>query len=745
MENKLEASTQFINTTSSPIFLTGKAGTGKTTFLKNLNKYTHKKFLIVAPTGIAALNAGGVTIHSQFLLPPLTFLPDRTLSDSFVEANSVVTQSILARKNPLNSERKQVLRSIDLLVIDEVSMLRADLLDAIDYRMKAARGNFSQSFGGVQVLFIGDLFQLPPVIKDREREILSTYYNNFWFYEAKALQNSHLVYIELDKIFRQTDSKFINILNNLRNNFLEPQDIEILNQHYKTKEEIQGIREVITLTTHNNKAYEINKKELMRLSAPSHFFDAYIEGDYPESMYPVRTQIELKKGAQIMFVRNDNENKMYYNGKLATVVDILNNEIWVEMAETHLRYKLKKERWENKKYTVNKATQNLEEDIIGVFEQYPVKLAWAITVHKSQGLTFDKAIIDVGQAFATGQVYVALSRLRSLDGLILRTRINPSAVSTDSEVVAFAKANHRPDELASIMKQRQQQFIREQINETFDFSLIIKNIEYLSKKQTKKPQLDESTMKPMLEQISEALSEQKENTYKFRNQLSALLNTQNTASLIDRLNRGSAFYENFLLEKIKLLLRHIEAVKLQKRVKTYLNNLNEVDSSLNKKLEEVGRISFLVESILLEKVKFDFVKFNNQLIKMREELLNEIQKETGHIAPSTKKKAKSKESDSRKTHTISSDMINQGLTVEQVASQRGLVISTIEGHLAKAVENNILSVFKYMDEEVISEISNNIRKLPADFSLKDLYFKMNGKYSYGKIRAVVSHVNNQKK
>src|SRR6478609_5855873 len=261
----IRAAIRFVNSTASHIFLTGKAGTGKTTFLRNLAKRIHKQFLVIAPTGIAALNAGGVTVHSQFLFPFGMFLPDRSITEDFNASANFYTPNTLARKHPLNSARKQVLRSIDLLVIDEVSMLRADLLDAIDYRMKAARGNFKQSFGGAQVLFIGDLYQLPPVVRNDEREKLSQYYRSPWFYEAKALQDNQLVYIELDKIFRQHDPTFIGILNNLRNNISTREDIEILNGYYKSTDEISELREVITLTTHNAKADEINQRELQRL------------------------------------------------------------------------------------------------------------------------------------------------------------------------------------------------------------------------------------------------------------------------------------------------------------------------------------------------------------------------------------------------------------------------------------------------------------------------------------------------
>ncbi|MDH4058255.1 MAG: AAA family ATPase, partial [Cyclobacteriaceae bacterium] len=301
----IESAVMFINTTSSHIFLTGKAGTGKTTFLKNLAKNTHKSFLIVAPTGIAALNAGGVTIHSQFLLPHGTFLPERTLHQNFSFAGNYFAQDTLAKKHPLNSARKQVLRSIDLLVIDEVSMLRADLLDAIDYRLKAARGNFFQRFGGVQLLLIGDLYQLPPVVKREEEMLLQNYYPSPWFYEAHALRDDSFVYIELDKIFRQHDEDFISILNNLRNNIITPSDIEELNRHYRAPEEIGNLKEVITLTTHNYKADDLNLKALWELDTPSYYFDARIDGDFPESMYPAQQRLELKEGAQIMFIKND--------------------------------------------------------------------------------------------------------------------------------------------------------------------------------------------------------------------------------------------------------------------------------------------------------------------------------------------------------------------------------------------------------------------------------------------------------
>ena len=740
MQDFLSAAAQFINTTASHIFLTGKAGTGKTTFLRNLSQLTHKSHIVVAPTGIAALNAGGVTIHSQFLLPPLTFLPDRFLADE--ENSRFVNQNTLARKHPLNSARKQVLRSIDLLVIDEVSMLRADLLDAIDYRMRAARGNFRQSFGGAQVLFIGDLYQLPPVVRNEEWGKLNQYYKSPWFYEAKALEQDSLVYIELDKIFRQHDSVFISVLNNLRNNETTEEDINLLNQHYKTPEEIREVKEVITLTTHNYKADEINQRELQNLKSPSHFFDAHLEDEFPESMYPVSGRLELKEGAQIMFVRNDNEGKVYFNGKLATVKEIKEDAVWVELAESHRRYQLKRVRWENKKYAV-KEGNDLEEDVIGTFEQYPIKLAWAITVHKSQGLTFDKAIIDVGQAFADGQVYVALSRLRTLEGLILRTRINSSAISTDKQVVAFVQSNHRPDQLPEVMKARQQEFIRYLFEKTFDFNALVKDIRYVQKDQSEDG-FSEKSMKPVLTQLAEALEAEQSNTEKFRRQLNEKIIVGDTNGLVERLMKGSSYYKMQLLQHSKTLLLHLESMKLQKRVKSYLTHLTELDQTLTKKLEEVDKAVFLTEAILRGDEKIELKHLTQERSRERSALLAEVRAQVEKEPSSVKKKMttkgrKSKKVDSKSTYDVTIELLNSGMTVEQIARERELAQSTIETHLAKAVAADKIGVFTFMQEAAVMEIVNAYRQLPEGATSKDLFDKLKGKFGYGQLRAALAH------
>jgi hypothetical protein len=630
---------QFINSTGRHIFLTGKAGTGKTTFLKNLVLHTHKQIAIVAPTGIAALNAGGTTIHSQFLLPFGMFIPDRSYAEPPTDRANWYTETVLARRHPLNSIRKQVLRSIDVLVIDEVSMLRADLLDAIDYRLRSVRANFRQSFGGVQLLLIGDLYQLPPVVKREEESKLRQYYNSAWFFDSKALQKDGFAYIELDKIFRQSDNAFIQILNNLRVNTPTAQDIATLNKYYYPADEIRKIPDVITLTTHNYKADEMNTRALNELQSPSHFFNAIVKDDFPESMFPVAQRLELKAGAQIMFTRNDSEEGLYYNGKLATVTSIAGNDVTVSLAGSGKPYILKRSVWDNKKYRVNPDSKELEEEVTGSFEQFPVRLAWAITVHKSQGLTFDRAIIDVGQAFADGQVYVALSRLRSIDGLILRTKVDFDVVTADKQIVSFDQQNNKPTALDSEMKLQQKEYLRRQVNKTFDFETLVREITYIGRDEdSDEPRFEEKTMKPVLKQIKDAFIKELGNTVRFREQLKTLLDHEKHDDFLDRITKGREYYKKLIWEQVKILAQHAEDMRSGKRVKGYLNDLSDLDQLLSKKLEEVDKVFQLAEGILNEKEHFDFESLKSERSEVRAKILSEVTK----ASPPPKKKRRKK-------------------------------------------------------------------------------------------------------
>lgn len=530
-------------------------------------------------------------------------------------------------------------------------------------------------------------------------------------------------------------------MNNLRNSIIEQEDIEELNRHYQTAEQINTMQEVITLTTHNYKADQLNRQSLDSLPSKSRFFDSYLEGDFPESMYPVQPQLELKEGAQIMFVRNDtNVEKKYFNGKLATVSRIEEDKVWVQMAGTHEVYQLSRERWENKKYSVDKVNQVLNEDVIGSFEQYPVKLAWAITVHKSQGLTFDKAVIDVAQAFADGQVYVALSRLRSLDGLVLRTKINPQVVRTDNHIMNFTEKAHQPNMLPQVIEAQQRVYIGQLLERTFSFEGLLKEINYIEK--NKEPErLEDPTMKPVLGQITEALINEAGNTQKFRSQLQYLIAQATHDPLLERIEKGSAYYGKLVWDQVRLLLNHIEGIKHQKRVKTYLAQLQEIDQLLSRKLAELYQAHQIVSQIITGTELFDLRAVRLSMEAERLQVLKEINPLPPQKKSSVerKKRAKKNSPNEKSTYDTTLELFKNGFKPEEIAKERGLVISTIEGHLAKAVERSQLDILSFMDQGELTEITAAIQHLPENFVSKELYDKLNGKYGYGKLKAVLAH------
>ncbi|MGB0403970.1 MAG: helix-turn-helix domain-containing protein [Salibacteraceae bacterium] len=744
--NLIDLTASFVNSTSSHIFLTGKAGTGKTTFLRNLAQKTHKSFVIVAPTGIAALNAQGVTIHSQFLFPFGTFIPDRSPAGAFGQDARFFTQHTLASKHPLNSIRKQVLRAADLIIIDEVSMLRADILDAIDYRMRSVKANFQRSFGGAQVLFIGDLFQLPPIVKDQEWNVLKNYYKSMHFFEAQALKQDPPTYIELDKIFRQEDDKFISILNNLRNNQTTEADIIELNKHYKTESDINDQEGVITLTTHNYKADSINRKKLDDLNVKSEYFEADIDGDFPEKLYPVSESLELKVGTQIMFIKNDTSGQQrFFNGKIAQVTSVEFGDIRVIMDGETDEYELKREEWENKKYTVNELSKELEEEVVGTFRQYPVKLAWAVTVHKSQGLTFDKAIIDVGQAFASGQVYVALSRLRSLDGLILRTKINTNSLSSDFNVVSFIDQQQGKERLPQILEAHQSNYLQRLLASTFDFTPIEKLLDYLTGNKKSSMEFELEGMQRAIPTIRLKFNDQKQTTIKFKNQLLHLLHTNKQGQLEERLRKGSVYYMSFLEDIQKELLKHLSEVEQLSKTKTYVAGLEEIDQLIVKTITEIEKAAYLTHCVLNGQEINKNSQGNKGRIIGRAKFLEDARKEASQNPElagkkSGRKRVKSKttkapkESKKGETYKTTYALIKDGMGLKEIASTRSMALSTIEGHAVKGIQEGEVSVNTLLPKDTIEVIALSLKK--SKKGIKEIYAAFNGKYSYGEIRMV---------
>ncbi len=441
----------YLLSTNKNLFLTGRAGTGKTTFLKRIIKSLPHRTAIVAPTGVAAINAGGATIHSFFQIGFGPFIPGATLPQKFVTKAKIDT-----------------IKAVDLLVIDEISMVRADLLDAVDHALRRYK-NKAKPFGGVQLLMIGDLQQLAPVVKDDEWHLLADHYKSPYFFDSKALQLAGFETIELRHIYRQTDEQFIALLNTIRNKNYTQSDLDLLNTRYIPEFEPPKDKNYITLTTTNRVADGINQKKLTELETKSYFKSATVTGEFPESMYPIDAKLEFKKGAQIMFIKNDSSrDKRYFNGKLGEIAYLSDQEIKVFFREENQTITVNPEIWENTKYVLNEKNE-LEQSVMGSFSQMPIKLAWAITIHKSQGLTFDHAIIDAQSSFAHGQVYVALSRCRTFEGLVLRTKIQKDSVITDRSLTEFTEKENEKTMDADRLKEAKIQTQQQLIHELYDF------------------------------------------------------------------------------------------------------------------------------------------------------------------------------------------------------------------------------------------------------------------------------------
>lgn len=464
---QIEIANKLIEYTGTNIFLTGKAGTGKTTFLKKLKEESSKRMVVLAATGVAAINAGGMTIHSFLQIPPQLFIPD----------GGPIHQKRDAKQ--YSKKKLNLIRSIDLLVIDEISMVRADLLDAVDDALRFARHN-KKPFGGVQLLLIGDLQQLAPVVKDEEWEILKNYYDTPYFFSSKALKESRYLPIELQKVYRQSDPKFIDILNKVRDNNIDHQVLEVLNSRYIPLEDISSKNNPIILTTHNNKANNINEKRLNELSSPPFTFEAEVTGIFPESMYPTSKSLELKKGAQVMFIKNDtSKDKRYFNGKIGIITKLNQDEIEVLCNEEKDPISVSPEEWTNCHFELDPKNNEIIEIIDGKFVQIPLKTAWAITIHKSQGLTFDHAIIDASASFSHGQVYVALSRCRSLEGMTLSSKIKTTSIINDKKINNFVEEIQHMQPSYEEVDNLQKRYYIEMAQELFDFSSINKKISQL--------------------------------------------------------------------------------------------------------------------------------------------------------------------------------------------------------------------------------------------------------------------------
>ena len=700
----------FVNNTSRHIFLTGKAGTGKTTFLKYIKENTRKKCVVVAPTGVAAINAGGVTMHSLFQLPLGPFIP----VTHRLSGDGATDQYTLFKNIRVSEPKRELFRDLELLIIDEVSMVRCDMLDATDAILRYFRKAPNTPFGGVQVLYIGDLFQLPPVVSDTQWSLLRDYYPSPFFFHSKAVEESPPVYIELKRIYRQSQQEFIDILNRIRNAEANGSDLAVLNA-LMIQQQQQG-HKYITLTTHNHKADKINVEELAKLPGKSFEFKGVVEGDFPDKTLPTDTLLQLKEGAQVMFIRNDkSEERRYYNGKIATVIKINREGIRVLPEGAGEEILLEQETWNNIRYSYNQQEERIDEEKLGSFTQYPIRLAWAITIHKSQGLTFSHAIIDAGDSFSPGQVYVALSRCTSLDGLILRSRIYPSSIATDPLVLEFAKREAAESDLALILEKEKREFQIAQLAKTFDLQKLIdvlqNYVQYLPGRQipdSMEAMANANTMHHSAEELQKV-------ALKFQHQMMELLASGQEGRLEERVGKAIGYFTKSLTTSILTPLdNHIAKLKGVKKAKKYLKHVRELRNAVARKINAIGR------------AQYGEVVFNPQAVDVT------IQSSS---AENVTREKSEKGASLRETLT----MLKSGMTPFEISKKRGLALSTIEGHMAQLIKTGDIDLSDCVSEQKVEIILGAIRAIQAD-SIQPVKQKLGDDFSYAEIRAVMNHL-----
>lgn len=595
---QLELAKNYVEQTNVNVFLTGKAGTGKTTFLKGIVETLFKRFVVLAPTGVAALNAQGVTIHSFFQLDFAPFIPNSTSEKD---------------KKAIRKEKLNLIRSLDMIIIDEISMVRADVLDAVDKMLKNIRRN-SQPFGGVQMLLIGDLRQLPPVAVDNEWDLLRSYYSTPYFFSSYAWQQSNFVTIILEQVFRQTDKRFISILNSVRDNKISDDIVDALNERYIPN--FQNDEGYIRLCTHNYQSKQINDEKLYAIKNPVYRYEANIEGEFPENIFPNDRVLELKVGAQVMFIKNDygvGRKRMYHNGKLGRVIELTDDRIVVEDEDSQRIY-VHKDMWKNYRYKLNK-DRSIEQSVIGTFEQYPIKTAWAITIHKSQGLTFDKAIIDSNKAFANGQVYVALSRCRSMEGIVLCSKFDPYSVMIDGKVSAF-NANQReikPD--SDTLERDKKQYILDAMKELFDFSdmnTVLEKIYRLNDEDISR--FYESASAKIKDITAFAKNEIVNVAAKFLHQIDVLAK-ENEQALNKRIEAAQKYFITSL-QKINTLIFILQSLEFDNKDTEY--NLESLTNDLATAKEIKHRLLKSIENKPFDVVSY--VRLRNDLLAQGERL-----------------------------------------------------------------------------------------------------------------------------
>lgn len=806
---QIELAFEYVTQTDKNIFLTGKAGTGKTTFLHRVVRETNKRTAVVAPTGVAAINAEGVTIHSLFQLPFGPLIPGQ------------VKERMAQRR--FSKKKINLLKSLDLLIIDEISMVRSDVLDGIDEVLRRYRNDL-RPFGGLQLLMIGDLHQLPPVVKDQEWDLLRMHYQTPYFFGSLALQKTDAVTIQLKHIYRQEDDTFIELLNKVRSNQLDDKVLETLNSRHQADFKPEDEAGYITLTSHNAAAQQINQERLEALAGDRTEVTAAIEGDFPEHAYPNDPVLNFKIEAQVMFVKNDlSPEKRYYNGKIGRVTKIKGEEIFVQCPGENHHIAVLPVEWHNRKYSLDENTKEVNEEIIGTFTQYPLRLAWAITIHKSQGLTFEKVIIDAQAAFAHGQVYVALSRCKTFEGIVLHTPLMPRSVKTDRVVQAYTEEAHRnePDEeqLLQAKKVYQQNVLRR----FFRFQSLKQILKRLNRSVLEyEPALQGNLVRDFKDLQTKTQEKVISIAQKFLPQLENYFAQAELPDahdpLKERLQKAGKYFDQYLKAELLPLADKLELITdnqaAQKRVTEQLTELKKelfvlkactqvlnegfnsrkfnksrVDAELDftqksakrkprvevpnsiehpalyKKLaqwraetaeqEGIQRYMVAPTRTLLEIIsvlpssgkslkringigKGRADKYGADILEIVGQYCAEQQLETDRLQFASGKPPKAPKPPKPDTKMVSLELFKSGKAIEEIAKERDLAPTTIEGHLAHFIGQGELDIFEILDKEKVEQGTAYFRQSEGE-ALSEAKNQLGDHFSYGELRMVLKY------
>ena len=677
----------FVEHTGISIFLTGKAGTGKTTFLRTLKERSNKRNIIVAPTGVAAIYAGGMTIHSFFQLPLSPFVPNSNIKNRF----------------DYSKEKRKIMRTLDLLIIDEISMVRADVLDAIDSVLRRFREP-NKPFGGVQLLMIGDLQQLTPVVTPEEEELLKHYYETPYFFGSKALCSISYVTIELTHVYRQQDDTFISLLNNIREGKTTATDLQRLNERYNPAFQPKNGSDYIRLTTHNRMAESYNEEQLRNLPTKAYTFSAETDGNFPEYNYPTDFNLTLKVGAQVMFIRNDN-NGRYYNGRIGHITHVDNKKIAVLCPGDEEEFEVEIETWENTKYTLNEKTKQIEAEVQGSFKQYPLRLAWAITIHKSQGLTFEHAIIDAQASFASGQVYVALSRCKTLGGLVLASPIGNAAIINDNKVNEYiANQTVEAERSIAILPTLKKEYYRQLLIELFNFNelkmyetALFKVLSEFFYKYTKINALHKMTLTDLDARIIDV-------SMKWENLIRKMTTEElHEEDFKERIKKGALYFHSQLTELFSHLLELTKEPQTNNKVgaKRFDNAYTELKQTYHAKHE------------LLDTIMKEGFSITTYLTAKQEAILNSISD------GSERKKRKQKEN-KIKTNEQTFTLFKAGKSIDEIAKERGFTRGTILRHLFPYIQQGDIQLNELIEEKKINLIKRIIKAVGKEEGMKPI-------------------------